>query len=212
MSTARAVTALAEVIFAAQQQKKTAMGVALAVDAAQMLMSPETAAELAALKQRVAELEAAQSAVRYLHLDSVAGPCPTCFDGDAHAAGGDGLVPYPCPTARAAGAVDVVPTGRPLYPVLVAPSEVAQHVREGLARLRAELEQARHRPGWWPVMFDPLLIVAVMFLAWGFGVALVFRIIPATPDAVIAVIDAVRDVRAFLFSAARRRKTGAFHV
>lgn len=57
MSTTRAVTALAEVIFAAQQQKKTAMGVALTVDAAQMLMSPETASELEQLRSRVAELE-----------------------------------------------------------------------------------------------------------------------------------------------------------
>lgn len=69
-----------------------------------------------ALMTRVAKLETAQASIRYLHLDSVAGPCPVCFDGDGHAAGGDGLVPYPCPTARLAGATDIVPTGRPLYP------------------------------------------------------------------------------------------------
>lgn len=61
-------------------------------------------------------------------------------------------------------------------------------------------------------MFDPLLIVAVMCLAWGFGLALIFRIIPAIPDAVLAVVDAARDVHAFLFSAARHRKTGVTHV
>jgi hypothetical protein len=37
------------------------------------------------------------------------GPCPVCIDADAAAAGGDGLVPYPCPTARLAGAQDCDP-------------------------------------------------------------------------------------------------------
>lgn len=38
------------------------------------------------------------------------GPCPVCIDADAVAAGGDGLVPYPCPTGRLAGAQDCDPS------------------------------------------------------------------------------------------------------
>lgn len=58
---------------------------------------------------RVAELEAAQREIRSIHTDSPMGPCPVCIDADALAAGGDGLVSYPCPTARAAGARDADP-------------------------------------------------------------------------------------------------------
>jgi hypothetical protein len=47
--------------------------------------------------------------IRHLHKDSPMGPCPVCVDADAAAAGGDGLVPYPCPTARLAGAQDCEP-------------------------------------------------------------------------------------------------------
>ncbi|MCL7377422.1 hypothetical protein [Streptomyces sp. 35G-GA-8] len=61
MSSTRAVTALAALIHDAQQRRQTATGVALAVDSAGMLMSPETAAELTALRARVAELEAARA-------------------------------------------------------------------------------------------------------------------------------------------------------
>ncbi|MFE4915885.1 hypothetical protein ACFRCX_30750 [Streptomyces sp. NPDC056652] len=61
---------------------------------------------------RITELEAALTAIRHLHKDSPMGPCPICFDGDDHAAGGDGLVPYPCPTARLAGAQDFNPAPR----------------------------------------------------------------------------------------------------
>jgi hypothetical protein len=58
---------------------------------------------------RVAELETAMRQIRHLHKDSPMGPCPVCIDADAAAAGGDGLVPYPCPTARLAGAQDCDP-------------------------------------------------------------------------------------------------------
>lgn len=61
-------------------------------------------AEVDRLRARVAELERAQREIRALHIDSVIGPCPTCFDADDYVAGGDGLVPWPCPTARLAGA------------------------------------------------------------------------------------------------------------
>ncbi|MGW1160406.1 hypothetical protein ACWD48_19740 [Streptomyces sp. NPDC002519] len=58
------------------------------------------------------ELQKAQAAleqIRHLHKDSPMGPCPVCIDADAAAAGGDGLVPYPCPTGRLAGAQDCEP-------------------------------------------------------------------------------------------------------
>src|SRR5690349_11184299 len=47
--------------------------------------------------------------IRHLHKDSPMGPCPVCIDADAAVAGGDGLVPYPCPTARLSGAQDCEP-------------------------------------------------------------------------------------------------------
>lgn len=54
----RAVSALADVILRAQQQgRQTPMGIAFAIDAARMVMSPETAAELDRLRTRVTELE-----------------------------------------------------------------------------------------------------------------------------------------------------------
>jgi hypothetical protein len=53
----RALNALAGVICRAQEQDRTPMGIAFAVDAAGMHMSPETAVELEQLRARVAELE-----------------------------------------------------------------------------------------------------------------------------------------------------------
>jgi hypothetical protein len=50
-----------------------------------------------------ATAEARLRAVRELHSDSVAGPCPSCGDLADCEAGGDGLVPYPCPTLVATG-------------------------------------------------------------------------------------------------------------
>lgn len=54
----KAVNSAAGVVLAALQQNRTAAGIALALDSAQMLMTPETAAELETLRARVAELEA----------------------------------------------------------------------------------------------------------------------------------------------------------
>jgi plasmid replication initiation protein len=53
---AKLVNSAAGVILAALQQNRTAAGIALALDSAQMLMTPETAAELERLRARVAEL------------------------------------------------------------------------------------------------------------------------------------------------------------
>lgn len=52
------VNRAAGVVLAALEQDRTAAGIALALESAQMLMTPETAAELAKLRARVAELEA----------------------------------------------------------------------------------------------------------------------------------------------------------
>ncbi|GGW50004.1 hypothetical protein [Streptomyces griseoloalbus] len=68
-----------------------------------------THAELTRALDRVAELEKAAEEIRFLHKDSPMGPCPTCVDGDAMARGDDPTVPYPCPTARLAGATDCDP-------------------------------------------------------------------------------------------------------
>lgn len=52
---------------------------------------------------------AALTEIRHLHKDSPMGPCPVCIDADKAAAGGDGLIPYPCPTGRLAGSQDCEP-------------------------------------------------------------------------------------------------------
>ncbi|MFG2722679.1 hypothetical protein ACGFW5_30935 [Streptomyces sp. NPDC048416] len=54
----RALNALAGVIAAALKQDRTPMGIALAVESAGMLQSPETASRLMRAEQRRAELEA----------------------------------------------------------------------------------------------------------------------------------------------------------
>jgi hypothetical protein len=62
---ARALNALAGVICRAQENgKQTPMGLAIAVESAGLLLSPESAAELERLRERVAELEAAPSVQR----------------------------------------------------------------------------------------------------------------------------------------------------
>jgi hypothetical protein len=68
--------------------------------------------DIPALLDQVRRLTAALEQIRHLHKDSPMGPCPICIDADAAAAGGDGLVPYPCPTARLAGAQDCNPPHR----------------------------------------------------------------------------------------------------
>lgn len=62
-----------------------------------------------ALLAEVRRLNTVLDQIWRLHMDSPMGPCPVCIDADAAAAGGDGLVPYPCPTARLAGATDCAP-------------------------------------------------------------------------------------------------------
>lgn len=64
---------------------------------------------LAALLAEVSRLRAAMEEIQRLHTDSPMGPCPVCIDADKVAAGGDGLVPYPCPTGRLAGNQDCAP-------------------------------------------------------------------------------------------------------
>jgi len=60
---ARAVNAAADVIHRAQMNgTRTATGLAIALESAQLLQSPETARELERLRARVAELEAARNA------------------------------------------------------------------------------------------------------------------------------------------------------
>lgn len=61
------------------------------------------------LKAQIDRLRTALTAIQHLHKDSPMGPCPVCIDADAVAAGGDGLMPYPCPTGRLAGAQDCDP-------------------------------------------------------------------------------------------------------
>ncbi|MBQ0974508.1 hypothetical protein KBZ00_25770 [Streptomyces sp. RK31] len=65
--------------------------------------------DLGGATARVAELEAAAQQIVHLHKDSPMGPCPVCIDGDAMVRGDDYTVPYPCPTARLAGAKDCDP-------------------------------------------------------------------------------------------------------
>src|SRR5690606_21523185 len=66
-------------------------------------------AELRVARGRVAELEDAAQKIVHLHKDSPMGPCPVCIDGDAMVRGDDYTLPYPCPTARLAGAKDCDP-------------------------------------------------------------------------------------------------------
>lgn len=74
-------------------------------DEADQLAGTDVPALLAAVRR----LRDALTAIRHLHKDSPMGPCPVCIDADAVAAGGDGLMPYPCPTGRLAGAEDCEP-------------------------------------------------------------------------------------------------------
>ncbi|PJN38957.1 hypothetical protein CG747_20645 [Streptomyces sp. CB02959] len=61
------IKAAADLIFRAMQTHRTPAGIAMALDAAGMLQSPETAAEAERLRARVAELEQQTAAVRVLH-------------------------------------------------------------------------------------------------------------------------------------------------
>lgn len=95
----------------------------------------EVTQERDALRARVAELEAAAEEIRFLHKDSPMGPCPVCVDADAMTRGGDGTVPYPCPTARLAGAKDVDP-----------PSPTPEESAARWRRFIAPVQQLREDP------------------------------------------------------------------
>lgn len=60
---AKLVNSAEGVILAALEQNRTAAGIALALDSAQLLLTPQTTAELKELQDRVAELEAAPAMV-----------------------------------------------------------------------------------------------------------------------------------------------------
>ncbi|WP_406338209.1 hypothetical protein OG987_13185 [Streptomyces sp. NBC_01620] len=84
---ARRVTAASGAIHAAQKTRQTAAGIAMALEAAGLLQSPESAAELVELRARVAELETAVAHALAPHVkfvdsahceaDSEPWPCPT---------------------------------------------------------------------------------------------------------------------------------------
>lgn len=80
----RLVNSAAGVINAALAQCRTAAGIALALESAGLLMTPETAAELKQLRARVAELEAVTPAAIQTCRVCGAGysygnPCSTCL-------------------------------------------------------------------------------------------------------------------------------------
>lgn len=60
----RLVNSAAGVILAALQQNRTAAGIALALDSAQLLLTPETTSELQRLRDEVAGLEEQLAALR----------------------------------------------------------------------------------------------------------------------------------------------------
>ncbi|MEV6180135.1 hypothetical protein [Streptomyces sp. NPDC052015] len=68
----RSVNSAAGVILAALQQNRVPAGIALALDSAGLLMTPETARELAELRARVAELESALEGQRAGHFTEAA--------------------------------------------------------------------------------------------------------------------------------------------
>ena len=91
---ARLVSRAADLIFRSMKTKQTAAGIAADLDAAGLLQSPETAAEVERLRARVAELEQQAITVRTLHVkytdsehckqDDEQWPCLTlCALGDA---------------------------------------------------------------------------------------------------------------------------------
>ncbi|MEU0332177.1 hypothetical protein [Streptomyces sp. NPDC006193] len=73
-----------------------------ALESAQLLQSPETAATVERLRASLQE-------IRHLHTDSPMGPCPVCVDADALARDEDPTVPWPCATAVLAGAKEIEP-------------------------------------------------------------------------------------------------------
>jgi hypothetical protein len=107
-----------------------------------------------ALVTEVRRRRAAMEQIRHLHKDSPMGPCPVCIDADAVAEGRDGLMPYPCPTGRLAGAQNCEPpsfraasepAGAPVAAEQPAgvPESRPDHERPSEAFLRAETVAAR---------------------------------------------------------------------
>lgn len=80
MMPARALNRIADLICRAQRSDRTPMGIALALDSAGVLTSPETAAEVARLRERVAELEARPAESWEWH-DPANGACTECGEG-----------------------------------------------------------------------------------------------------------------------------------
>ncbi|WP_407553118.1 hypothetical protein QOM21_24055 [Streptomyces sp. Pv4-95] len=84
---ARLVSRAADLICRSMKTKQTAAGIAADLDAAGMLQSPESAAEVERLRTRVAELEQQTAAVQAVHVkhpdsehcqhDGERWPCPT---------------------------------------------------------------------------------------------------------------------------------------
>jgi hypothetical protein len=89
----KALNSLADLICRAQEQDRTPMGIALAIDAAGRHMTPETAAEVEQLRARVAELEAQceRRRVRLVALQNDA----LSMRGSLSPMGADRKVPFP---------------------------------------------------------------------------------------------------------------------
>jgi hypothetical protein len=96
-----------------EQDRADAAFVAAARDDVPFLLAEvaELRDQLATSERQNAEMSQQLTAIRHLHKDSPMGPCPVCVDADALARGGDYTVPYPCPTARVAGATECEPKG-----------------------------------------------------------------------------------------------------
>lgn len=81
---ARRVHAAEGVVFAALKTKQTAAGIAASLEAAGLLQSPESAAEVVRLRERVTELEArpAPAAVLRTVADEWSAQCPEHSEAD----------------------------------------------------------------------------------------------------------------------------------
>lgn len=125
MST-KLVNTAADVILRALTQNRTAAGIALALESAQLLQSPETAAELERLRARLAEYErpADEDPIRYTLTetadaeDGVSGPCD-CGEGAVHYTADD------CPAKQRAATGDVMPQVAKLRSILAGQREQA---------------------------------------------------------------------------------------
>lgn len=97
---------------------------------------PEMASE-------IRRLRAALKEIRHLHTDSPMGPCPLCINADAVVAGGDGLHPWPCPTARLTGAQDFDPPSfRAAQAASACPGFEKEH--QGVSDAKRRLANCKH--------------------------------------------------------------------